>query len=392
MSTCDKRFCEVTLWWNMYYINNQVSPHFYYYPAEMMRHNGFDVDVLTKRSGFFPEKNVQDHETFNGISITKFQQDRLAFSADVFRYMARHRYALVHLHTVNVVEDFAVWAASRLKKTPMVFTQHSPDLEELEHRSDLKALLLKQNFRLMSSNNCTFIAFTEWQKGFYERLGIRNVKVIPHGIDPSVFDVPKDEALAERLGLGENNILCVSNIDQRKGQHLLVESMPGILKERPDAKLLLVGRTINDRQLSYKRYLEQQIEKLGLAGHVIFLEDLQRDMLIQLYLQSDVFAFPTDAELFGIVLLEAMAAGLPVISTDRAYLREILQNGKSGLLVKREQRQFEEGILALLTDTKLRDSLVSYGKKAVNGPYLLKNVMDAQWRLYRSLIENGSRS
>ena len=377
-------FCEVTLWWNMHYIQNQVSPHFFYYPAELMLRKGFDVEVLTK---LYPERNETEYEVNNGIKVRRFPKSPAKFCASLLKYMLKNDYSLIHLHTVGFLEDYVPWIVSRMKKTPMVFTSHNPDLPSFENRSDIKAQIFKKSLRIRDSETSIFIAFTEWQANLYRKWGIRNIRIIPHGIDPTVFDIDKDYEVAKKYELEENNILCVGQIDPRKGQHLLVESMPEILKNHPKTKLLLVGRAFEEYQREYLEMLKSKIDKMGLKKNVAFLNDVSKDELIQLYLLSDVFAFPTDAELSPIVLLEIMAAGLPSISTDRPYIREILQDGDAGILVRREQKEFEREIISLLSDESLRKRLRKNGKKAVEEKYRLDKVVEAHWELYRSLIE-----
>jgi glycosyltransferase involved in cell wall biosynthesis len=260
-------------------------------------------------------------------------------------------------------------------------------METIGKRTDIKARIAKANWKLMNSERCVFIAYTRWQESFYRSLGIKNIRIIPHGIDPGVFDVERSQGFARKYGPGEYNILCVGNIDPRKGQHYLIESMPDILKEFPGAKLFLVGRAFYDHQIAYKKRLEEEIRKTGISEHVVFLNDAPRDELIQLYKWSDVFAFPTDAELFSIVILEALAAGLPIIATDRPYIREPLQDGKAGILASRDTKSFRDGIIELLGDKALRGRISANERKAVDEQYHLKKVVGAHWDLYRSLLE-----
>jgi len=299
--------------------------------------------------------------------------------------MLKNEYSLVHLHTVGFLEDFIPWIASKIKEVPIVFTTHDPGLQSLENRKDMRALIFKKSLKIKSSS-MVFVAFTEWQANLYRKWGLKNVKVIPHAIDPAVFDIQINYEVAEKYELEENNILCVGQIDPRKGQHILVESMPKILKDHPKTKLLLVGRVFNENQRIYLKNIESKIERMNLKKNIAFLKDVPKDDLIQLYLLSDVFAFPTDRELFPLVLLEAMAAGLPIISTDRPYIREILQDGKAGILVKRERREFEEGIIALLNDDNLRNRLSKEAKRAIIEKYHLDKIIKKHWELYESLI------
>lgn len=379
----DKRFCEITRWWNIDIMKEQVSPHFFLYPAELMLKKGFDVEVISR---LYQERNERDLEFNDGIKIRRFPKKIGKFFPSLARHMLKNEYSLIHLHTISFVEDYVPWFISRLKKTPMVFTSHSPELPSLEIRKDIKAKIFKKSLKIMNSESSIFIAFTKFQADLYKSFDIENIKIIPHGIDSTVFDVDKDYKAAEKYGLGENNILCVGQIDPRKGQHILVKSMTEILKHQQKTKLILVGRCSKPFQKDYSKMLKSLIEKLNLKNNVMILNDASKDELIQLYLLSDIFAFPTDRELSALVYLEAMAAGLPIISTDRPYIREILQNGDAGLLVKREQKEFEEGIISQLVDESLRKRLSENGKKAVEEKFRLDKVVEEHWKLYKSLM------
>lgn len=383
---CENRFCEVTSWWNWHYIKNQLSPHFFYYPAKLMLEKGFDVEVLTK---LYPERSESRFEVNDGIKVRRFPQNPAKFFICLLKHMLKNNYSLVHLHTVGFLEDFIPWITSRIKKVPMVFTSHDPGLPGLENGKDIKALIYKKSLKVKDFST-VFVAFTEWQANLYRKWGLKNVKVIPHAIDPAVFNIQINYEIAEKYGLMENNILCVGQIDPRKGQHILVEIMPKILMDRPKTKLLLVGRVFNENQRIYLKNIESKIERMNLKKNVAFLRDVPKDDLIQLYLLSDVFAFPTDREIFGLVLLEAMAAGLPIISTDRPYIKEILQEGKAGILVKRKEKEFEKGIIALLNDDNLRNRLSKEGRRAIKEKYHLDKIIEKHWELYKSLIHARS--
>ena len=118
-----KPFCEVTLWWNWYYIRNQVSPHFYYYPVQLMLEKGLNVEVVTE---LYPERAEVEYETLDNLQINRFKADsNLSFSARIFRHMIKRDYSLINLHTVNLYANHSVWLVSKLKNTPMIFTSHS---------------------------------------------------------------------------------------------------------------------------------------------------------------------------------------------------------------------------------------------------------------------------
>jgi mannosyltransferase len=306
--------------------------------------------------------------------------------------MINKDYSLIHLKNVNEYADHTVWLLSKLKNTPLIFTSHSADLMESlltaeSQMSYIDKLKLKNMLMIKDSPTCVFIAFTQCQAESYRKIGVKNIRLIPHCIDPEVFQVEKDNRITSKYGLDETNILCISTIQPRKGQFLLIESMPKILKEFPNTKLLLSGRTYTQSDKDYLKELEILVSKLNLADRVAFLGDVPKEDLIQLYLLSSVFVLPTECEMFGLVFLEAMAAGLPIITTNRPYIAEILNNGKAGMLVEREKASIEDAILQLLGDSSLRRRMGACGKKMVEQKYRLDNVVQQYWDLYKSFLE-----
>jgi len=390
-----KPFCQVTLWWNWYYIRNQVSPHFYYYPVQLMLEKGLNVEVLTE---LYPERAEVEYEALENLQIYRFKADtnsaraNLSFSARLFRHMIKRDYSLINLHTIDLYANHIVWLVSKLKDIPMIFTSHSPLLMEnlLKAESGISFSgkeALRARSLLWDSPTCVFIAFTECQAELYRKVGVKNIRVIPHCIDPRVFQVEKDNRIAIKYGLDENNILCISTMEPRKGQDLIIESMPKILKEFPNTKLLLSGRTYEQCHREYLKKLELLVSKLNLNDRVVFLGDIPKEDLIQLYLLSSIFVLPTESEMFGLVFLEAMAAGLPVITTNKPYTAEILDNGKAGMLVEREQTEIGNAILQLLGDKELRKKMGADGQKTVEQKYCLDNIVQQYWEFFKSLLE-----
>lgn len=388
-------FCEITCWWNWNYIKNQISPHFFYYPVQLMIEKGFNAEILTV---LHPERGETEYEYHDNLKIIRFAEYRswptlynnFVFYTHLFSYMMKKNYSLIHLHTIDWLADYLPWIASRLKNTPMVFVSHDPYL--MEYRPGVQIRVFRRGLKMRDSETSVFIAQTKTEAQFFRRLGIRNVRIVPHGIDPAVFEIERDNMVEEKYGLEENNILCVGQIDPRKGQRFLIKSMPTILKEYHHTKLLLVGRAFRARGREYLRTLRSDISKLGLDGKVKFLDaypggDTSRSELIQLYLSSSVFALPTEAENSPLVFLEAMAAGLPIISTNKSYLKDILGNGEAGMLVEREQKSIENAILCLLGDEGLRRRFGNIGKKVVKQKYRLDKVIQQHWNLYRSLLD-----
>jgi glycosyltransferase involved in cell wall biosynthesis len=173
-------------------------------------------------------------------------------------------------------------------------------------------------------------------------------------------------------------IITVGRMIPQKGQIYLINAMPAILAQHPDATLDIVGEG------PLRSELEQQVLSLGI-GHAVRFLGVRSDVP-DLLASSDVFAFPSLWEGLGIVMLEALAAGLPVVASNIAVLREIVDDGQQGLLVQTQHPQaLAQAIINLLADPDERRSMGQSGRRKILERFDI-NVTVSQWtELYQEL-------
>ena len=136
--------------------------------------------------------------------------------------------------------------------------------------------------------------------------------------------------------------------------------MPDILKDYPDAKLLIIGDG------SEKKNLNNKILNLSLENEVIMTGRLPHEELRAYLKASDIFILNTAYEGFSHQLLEAMAGGIPVVATDIGGNPELIQDGKDGLLVEyNNKEEIKWVILELLRNEKLRNTLIQNAKEKI---------------------------
>ena len=175
---------------------------------------------------------------------------------------------------------------------------------------------------------------------------------IAYGADPdkcfvSYLTVDINKYLAKKDSYNARQMIYVGSLIQRKGLDLL---MPALAKTAEDIRLIIVGEG------QEKRALEEQIDKLGINDRVEFKGFVEGEELRELYKNSDVFIIPTREDCFGLVILEAMCASLPVISSKYADgARDLIVEGENGYIIDPEDtdnfaetinRMFAEGNLA----------------------------------------------
>jgi phosphatidyl-myo-inositol dimannoside synthase len=189
------------------------------------------------------------------------------------------------------------------------------------------------------------------------------------GVDIETFRPEIDgSAVRRELGLGARPVVvCVSRLVPRKGQDLLIDALPGILRAVPDTVLLLVGAG------PYEQKLRARATRRGVAAQVVFAGGVARHDLPASFAAGDVFAMPcrTRRAGMGMVYLEASATGLPVVAGDSGGAPEAVRDNETGYVVGgRDVRAVTDRIVRLLQDAALRAALGSAGRAWV----------EKQWR------------
>lgn len=266
----------------------------------------------------------------------------------------------------NTQKAFVVGAlAGLLARKPVIW--HLRDILSPAHfgRSNLtlvRALVRLPHVRVIANSEATAHALTALA-------GPRVASVtIYNGIDPRPW-APVDRAelrqLRAELGLGKGPVIGLfGRLATWKGQHILVRA----LTQLPDAQALIVGDALFGEQ-AYRSDLEAEIERLGLAPRV-HLVGFRSDVPALMQLCNVVVHTSTAPEPFGRVIVEAMLARRPVIASDAGGAAEIIEHGRSGVLIRPgEPQALAEAVAALLKDPHLAADLADMGQRRAHGRF-----------------------
>ncbi len=183
------------------------------------------------------------------------------------------------------------------------------------------------------------------------KLHDKKIVIIPNGIQITETKINKDKKKRE-LGLGGDNlnIVCVANLRARKGHDDLLEAFGKLYETHKNINLLIVGDGAEREKLVKQNWAYAS------KNNVFFLG--RRDDVAEILGISDIFVLPTLAEGLSYAILEAMASRLPIITTDIEANRELIENGKNGILTPcRNPKELEKAIGRLLKDKELRETL-----------------------------------
>src|SRR3989344_2217284 len=226
----------------------------------------------------------------------------------------------------------------------------------------IRVRFLKVTERFVARHADFVIVPSNYLKGIVENWGVpsEKIKVIYNAFENAPREGNRD-TIRKILRFEGMLLISVGRLVPWKGFSAIIRLMPRIAKAYPGAKLLIVGDGPE------RKSLEHLVAKLRLSEkRVVFTGKLSQDTLHQYIRAADVFILNTAYEGFSHLLLEVMALGTPIISTDAGGNRELLKDGENALLVRHDNAQdIEKSIRKVLTENTLSQRLVEGGRKTV---------------------------
>ncbi|MEM2154083.1 MAG: glycosyltransferase family 4 protein [Nitrososphaeria archaeon] len=225
------------------------------------------------------------------------------------------------------------------------------------------------------------------RKDVIERFNVPEEKlvVIPNGIDPTRLNIIVDVSETRKkynVFWKEIMILFVGRLTPQKGCEYLIRAMPYVLGKY-NAKLVIVGDGPS------RGFLESEVNRLGLLGRVIFTGFLPDDEMIKLLKSADVLVVPSVYEPFGIVALEGMAAGVPVIASDVDGLSEIIEHQVNGIKVfPRDPYSIYWGIDTILSNPSLAESIKKRAKESVDKKFSWNVIAEKTIEIYKKFCDD----
>jgi glycosyltransferase involved in cell wall biosynthesis len=178
----------------------------------------------------------------------------------------------------------------------------------------------------------------------------------------------------------ETRMLFVGSNFQRKGLPTLIRALPQVLVRVPHAVLYVIGKDPNQEAM------QRLCQRMKVGNHVRFLGGLPHSEVLRHFTQADIFVMPSLIEGFGIVFLEAMAAGVPAIGSSLGGTRELITDGVNGFLVKPlDVQNLAQKICMVLENKPLREQIVAQGYQTAKR-FTLKQMVERTTAYYEKVI------
>lgn len=216
----------------------------------------------------------------------------------------------------------------------------------------------------------------------------RRIFKLPIHIDVKKFsDARGGDMIRRRFSHYDNIVLFVGRLAKEKNIPNLLKAAAIVIKKFPRTLFLIVGDGPE------REKLKRLAKKLQIEENVVFEGQVEHDKLPAYYKACDVFVLPSDYEGWGLVIVEALAAGKPVITTDVGLAGELVEDGVSGLVVPmRDERALANAILRLISDEKLKSRIAGEGRRRVLGLLCHEGSGKMQLEIYMRVVEIASGS
>ncbi len=311
-----------------------------YHLAEHLTQRGHEVHVITSQDEGLPELSKEKGFYIHRIAWPKIRiVGAITFWTKICLKIQKIKPDIVHAQSLPT--SIPAWASKKHLKIPYVVWGQGSDIY-------LPGSFIRMAYKTILKNADAVLALTEDMKQRMLEISNRDISVVPNGIGLEQFNIKSGE---KKKG-NSKTIIFVGRLHPVKGVSYLIEAMAIVHRGMADAKLILVGDGTE------RSRLEKLVEKLDLNGCIQFTGQVQQERIPTMLQQADLFALPSLSESFGIVNLEAMAAGLPIVATNVGGIPDIVVEGVNGYLVNAKRpSEIADRIIMLLWNDKIREEI-----------------------------------
>ena len=338
------------------------------------------------------EEQVEDEpDVFRITALTHFNETGFSLPLPIM-LEAQSTFAdaepdLVHVHHPFLLGSTGL-SLARSMNLPVVFTYHT-QYERYAHYlpfgEEMVGEVAQQvAWRFANCCDAVIAPSSDIRDTLVGRGVTVPIRVIPTGVDLMRFRRADKGWLRGRFGLGrdERVLLFVSRLAREKNVDFLIRAFARLAPSAPDSRLVLVGGGDAEEEL------RRLAAETGLGGRILFAGTLSGDDLVSAYAGADMFVFASTSETQGMVVLEAMAAGQPVVAVRAPGVRDVVADDRNGFMVDEgDEEGFAARVLEILGDDALRARLQEGAKATARSLSLPRTVRRVE-RLYQHVLRH----
>lgn len=260
---------------------------------------------------------------------------------------------VIHSHHPFLLGQVAATKAAELE-VPLVFTFHT-QYREYSHYIALSQEFVKETIDRWVTDyiqKChhLIVPSDSMRQVLADEYGVtERITTIPTGIDLEPYQRADGQAVRQQRGWGQDKVLIsVGRLAKEKNWETLLAAVAQVMRKRAEVRLVLIGE--GSEQENLKKYSED----LGMAAKVEFVGNIPFDDIPAYLKAADLFCFASVTETQGLVTMEAITAGLPVVAVDATGTKDVIDHGQQGLLTPNDSAALAQAIEQVLGDEALR--------------------------------------
>lgn len=390
------------------YFGDSYGP-FVFEEAKFLAKKGVEVHVITQHN-----QGAAYEEIMEGVHVHRFKwMEPKEFKALIYfsgiidnlrliTYLIslffsliwitrKYKLEIYHAHH-TIPTGFVAIIVSKFLRIPVVvtahlmdITTHGADVGPLENIVDFESNFIFKHLITFSLNSANkIIAVSEDLAGRIRKMGINNnIMVLRNAVDISRFKPRKNVELRQEYGIADDEILIlfIGHLEPFKGVFELINAFNEVSKLHSKTKLMLVGEG------QQKQEVHKEISRFHLDDSVIFTGKVSPETIEKYYQMADIFTLPSYTEGLPLVVIEAMACGLPVVVSTVGGIPELIEDNVNGYLIPpKNYEKLSEKLSSLVADRKLRKKFGEKALKTVDDEFNINKKVEKLKDIYADLI------
>lgn len=265
-----------------------------------------------------------------------------------------------------------------------VIIYHGPYYSEFNKGYNLKCKIFDKIFLTKRYKKMIFLTKSELASDFLRKKGFENVTTIGVGLDKEKVENVDDKSdFPGRTNRNEKILLYIGKIEERRNIIFLITILKRLNEKNQNIKLFLIG----DGKTEYKKKVFNYAKELNVLDKIIYREKVPQNEISKIYKQCDIFLLPTEYEIFGMVLLEAMYFKLPVITTLNGGSSVLIKNKENGIIANLNIDEWIKDINKLLEDNSLRKHIGEQASLTIKEKFLWNKLVYKFIDIYKQTKE-----
>lgn len=344
------------------------------------------VDALSGSSNDIVERNSLNWVRYepSGPRLARFSGGLSSLSG----YCKSNGVDIVHLHSLWTYPSYAALQVAKSLNLPLILSARSNLYQASLKRSPFRKSIVKRLFvdELLRHVSCIH-ATSEEEAAEIDSLKLgRNIVVVGNGVSAEEFDqLPARSVSRERFGISNDRlvVLFFSRIHPRKGLHRFVNAWSSVANEFPDVDLLVAGP---NEDSAYFETINKSVRDSGLSARFRYVGMLSGEARLEAFAAADLFVLPSDFENFGMAVAEALAAGLPVITTHGTPWG-VIQEVSAGWWVDSDETSLRAALVDAIRCRSMLPEMGERGRDMVKDQFGWKEAARKMRSVYEKVVK-----